>query len=121
MPRDLISDVTLSAMEKVLDSTAAPQRVIAHNIGNVDTPGFTRRDVSFDDQLARHLPAFKVKPAGDEEPIIAAEIPETRPIAEHASRSLAQPTSQPPLPDLSSADPAGLAKIVRGLIREEQE
>ena len=55
MPRDLISDVTLSAMEKVLDSTAARQRVIAHNIANVDTPGFTRRDVSFHDQLAQAL------------------------------------------------------------------
>ncbi len=63
---------------------------------------------------------FRVKPAGDEEPVIADEIPEARPIAAYASQSLQQP-SQQALPDLSSADPAGLAKIVRGLIREEQE
>lgn len=63
---------------------------------------------------------FKVKPAGDEEPVIAAQIAETRPIAPYASRSLQQGPQQA-LPDLSSADPAGLAKIVRGLIREEQE
>ena len=63
---------------------------------------------------------FKVKPAGDEEPVIAAQIAETRPIAPYASQSLQQGPQQA-LPDLSSADPAGLAKIVRGLIREEQE
>jgi len=55
MPRDLLSDVTLTAMGKVLDATAARQRAIAHNIANVDTPGYTRRDVSFHDQLASAL------------------------------------------------------------------
>jgi len=63
---------------------------------------------------------FRVKPAGDEEPVIADAISEARPIAAYASQSLQQAPQQA-LPDLSSADPAGLAKIVRGLIREEQE
>jgi flagellar M-ring protein FliF len=62
---------------------------------------------------------FKVKPAGDEEPVIAAEIPETRPIGAYASQSLQQQQQPQALPDLAGADPAGLAKIVRGLIREE--
>jgi len=63
---------------------------------------------------------FRAKPAGDEEPITAAEIPETRPIGPYASQAFQQQRSQQALPDLASADPAGLAKIVRGLIREEQ-
>jgi flagellar basal-body rod protein FlgB len=66
MPRDLIADVTLTTMEKVLDSTAARQRAIAHNIANIDTPGYTRRDVSFHDQLARALEG------ADEHPLAAA-------------------------------------------------
>ena len=63
---------------------------------------------------------FKVKPAGEDEPVIAAEMAETRPIASYASQPLPQQPASPALPDLAGADPAGLAKIVRGLIREEQ-
>jgi flagellar basal-body rod protein FlgB len=66
MPRDLLSDVTLTAMGKVLDAAAARQRAIAHNIANVDTPGYTRRDVSFHDQLASALSG------ADEQPLLAA-------------------------------------------------
>jgi len=66
MPRDLISDVTLAAMSKVLDATAARHRAIAHNIANVDTPGYTRRDVSFHEQIARALNG------ADERPLVAA-------------------------------------------------
>ncbi len=65
MPRDLISDVTLTAMERMLDFTAARHRVIAHNIANIDTPGFTRRDLSFHAQLAEALQG------ADEQPLAA--------------------------------------------------
>lgn len=64
---------------------------------------------------------FKVKPAGDEEPVIAAEIPEARPIGSYTSQSLQAPQQSHALPDLAGADPAGLAKIVRGLMRTEEE
>jgi len=74
MARDLLSDVTLSAMGKVLDATAARQRAIAHNIANVDTPGYTRSDVSFHDQLARAL-----EDAGDDPLLAASRVGEIRP------------------------------------------
>jgi len=78
MPRDLISDVTLAAMSKVLDATAARHRAIAHNIANVDAPGFVRRDVSFHDPLATALSD------GDEHPLLA---PERASDVDHSSRS----------------------------------
>jgi len=86
MARDLLSDVTLTAMGKVLDATAARQRAIADNIANIDTPGFTRRDVSFHDQLASALSD------ADEQPLLAAsrvsEV-EPRPVLDTQSPSRA--------------------------------
>jgi len=79
MARDLLSDVTLSAMGKILDATAARQRVIAHNIANVDTPGFTRSDVSFHDELARALtdadeqPLLTISRVGEVQPRTALD------------------------------------------------
>jgi flagellar basal-body rod protein FlgB len=63
MPRDLISDVTLTAMERMLDFTAVRHRAIADNIANIDTPGFTRREVSFHAQLAAALQGADEQPA----------------------------------------------------------
>lgn len=37
---------------KVLDLAAARQRVLAHNLANLDTPGFTRSDLDFSAELA---------------------------------------------------------------------
>jgi flagellar basal-body rod protein FlgB len=37
---------------KMLDLTAARQRVLAHNLANLDTPGFTRSDLNFTEELA---------------------------------------------------------------------
>jgi flagellar basal-body rod protein FlgB len=37
---------------KVLDLAAARQRVLAHNLANLDTPGFTRSDLNFTEELA---------------------------------------------------------------------
>jgi flagellar basal-body rod protein FlgB len=52
---DLMGDMMLTpnmaSLEKVLDGTVSRHRVIADNIANVETPGFTRKEVSFEDQL----------------------------------------------------------------------
>ncbi|PRR70272.1 Flagellar basal body rod protein FlgB [Moorella humiferrea] len=45
----------LYVLEKALDAATLRQRVIAHNVANVNTPGFKRSDVSFEEKLARAL------------------------------------------------------------------
>jgi len=42
-------------LERALDAAALRQRTIAHNIANVNTPGFKRQDVSFEDKLNQAL------------------------------------------------------------------
>lgn len=52
---DFFSDVTTMALTKSLDGVAMRHRVIANNIANAETPGFTRSDVSFEEQLKQAL------------------------------------------------------------------
>lgn len=42
-------------LEKALDAATLRQRVIAHNVANVNTPGFKRTDVIFEEKLVRAL------------------------------------------------------------------
>lgn len=42
-------------LEKALDAATLRQRAIAHNIANINTPGFKRYEVSFEDKLRRAL------------------------------------------------------------------
>ena len=51
MNRLLESEVG-AVCEKMLDFTARRQKVLAHNIANMNTPGFRRSDVKFSDDLA---------------------------------------------------------------------
>ncbi|MGI9951221.1 flagellar basal body rod protein FlgB [Moorellaceae bacterium AZ2] len=46
---------TLQVLSKALDAAALRQRTIAHNIANVNTPGFKRYYVTFEDELRRAL------------------------------------------------------------------
>jgi flagellar basal-body rod protein FlgB len=52
---DLMGDMMLTpqmaSLEKVLDGTVSRNRVLADNIANIETPGYTRKEVSFEDQL----------------------------------------------------------------------
>jgi flagellar basal-body rod protein FlgB len=48
---DLFLDTTSVVLAKVLDGSARRQRVLADNIANADTPGYTRQDLPFDAQL----------------------------------------------------------------------
>lgn len=51
----LFSDSTLMALEKALDASSLRQKVAAHNIANVNTPGFKRSYVAFEEELQQAL------------------------------------------------------------------
>ena len=51
----MLESVTSAALASALDGLAARQRAIAHNIANVNTPGYTAERVSFEDALARSV------------------------------------------------------------------
>lgn len=44
---------TLSVLSKMMELTTRKQQVIANNIANVNTPGYIRRDLSFEDEMNR--------------------------------------------------------------------
>ena len=48
----LFNDNKNLILKKMLDYTSVNQRVIAHNIANVETPGFTAKKVLFSRELA---------------------------------------------------------------------
>jgi flagellar basal-body rod protein FlgB len=47
----VFDDVTSVALHSALDGLAARQKAIAHNIANVQTPGYRATRVSFEDSL----------------------------------------------------------------------
>ena len=51
----MFSDLVTRALAKSLDAAGLRHRVIADNLANVETPGFMRSEVGFEDQLARAL------------------------------------------------------------------
>ena len=51
----MMEDLSFVALQKLLDAAALRQKVIANNLANVNTPGYCRRVVKFDDHLARAL------------------------------------------------------------------
>jgi flagellar basal-body rod protein FlgB len=60
---DLIADNTgmtimpsqFSLIGKLLDAAATRQRVISQNVSNVNTPGYRRQEVRFEEELSRRL------------------------------------------------------------------
>lgn len=46
---------TIQLLERGLDVATLRQRVSANNLANVDTPGYKRQEVSFEDDLAKAL------------------------------------------------------------------
>jgi len=48
---EIFSDLTTLSLIKSLDGLGIRHRVIADNIANVETPGFIRSEVSFEDSL----------------------------------------------------------------------
>jgi flagellar basal-body rod protein FlgB len=50
-----MTDLTSAVIAKSLDASGMRHRIIADNIANVETPGFTRSDVSFESSLQQAL------------------------------------------------------------------
>ena len=48
-------DLTMQAIRASLDGLAARQRIIANNLANSETPGYTAETVSFEDSLSSAL------------------------------------------------------------------
>lgn len=51
----MAGDVQTQVLSKILDLTAERQRVLAHNLANINTPGFHRMDLDFQADLAEAL------------------------------------------------------------------
>lgn len=60
-----ITDRTLAVLEKSLDLRAQNQQVIAGNMANADTPGYSARKLSFEADLQQAIkrPEMSTKPA----------------------------------------------------------
>lgn len=50
-----MGDLTYEILKKTLDASALRQRVTAHNIANVNTKGFKRSQVVFEDKLQQEI------------------------------------------------------------------
>ena len=57
----LLQDLTGLVISRSLDAAATRHRVIADNIANAETPGFTRSEVRFEDSLKDLLAAHDPK------------------------------------------------------------
>jgi flagellar basal-body rod protein FlgB len=55
LSRDLFTDTTSLVLAKCLDAAAVRHKVIANNIANVETPGYKRSEVLFEDHLKQVL------------------------------------------------------------------
>lgn len=53
MASGFFSDITSTVLSKTLDTAAARQKAIANNIANIETPGYKRSYVTFEDELKR--------------------------------------------------------------------
>ena len=51
----MISDLTQQVLVKAVDAAAMRHRALSNNIANVETPGYTREDVSFESELRMAL------------------------------------------------------------------
>lgn len=47
------TDAASTALSKTLDAAASRQKTIANNIANVETPGYKRSYISFEDELRK--------------------------------------------------------------------
>ena len=75
----MFDDVNLALLQQMLQATTLRHRAIAHNLANVNTPGYRRREVRFSDHLASAIAS------GDPEALRAAP-PEVRQASDPALR-----------------------------------
>ena len=55
MSNSFLSSVPMTIMERALYASSVRQNVISNNIANVNTPGFKKSEVSFEEQLQKAL------------------------------------------------------------------
>lgn len=67
------SDFTARVLERGLQAADLRHRVIAHNIANVETPGFKRSRVEFEQQLSQALEAGQDPSAVKPEVVLEAD------------------------------------------------
>ncbi len=90
MLRNLMTDLTSAVIGKSLDACGVRHRIIADNIANVETPGFTRSEVSFESSLKQALETADggdaVEKVGELEPSVEADtLSPTRPDGNNVS------------------------------------
>ncbi len=51
----LFSQTIIPVLEKSLAAYSLRQKVIANNIANIETPGYTKKEVSFEEELSQAL------------------------------------------------------------------
>ena len=51
----MFSGDAFSALQKGLSAASLRQQVIAHNVANINTPGYKRQDVTFEEEFGRAL------------------------------------------------------------------
>ncbi|MCU0703621.1 MAG: flagellar basal body protein [Fimbriiglobus sp.] len=64
----------LDLLSRVMDAAALRQRVIAQNVANVNTPGYRRLTVEFEDELGKALAAPGGTPAGVSPKVVVADL-----------------------------------------------
>jgi len=74
MSDSAFSDLTTQALAKGLDAMGLRHRVIAENIANVETPGYTRSEVTFEEQLRAILESGDIKSASAKLQQLRAEV-----------------------------------------------
>ena len=62
----------LGLLSKLMDAAQLRQQVIAQNVANVNTPGYHRLDVAFEDILAERLEGQNPADLGDLAPVVRA-------------------------------------------------
>lgn len=55
MIENLLLTKNMSLLEKGLDTASLRNQVLANNLANVDTPGFKRSDVAFEEELKKAI------------------------------------------------------------------
>ena len=106
MKHGLFSDLTSVTLASALDAAGLRHRVIADNIANVETPGFTRSEVSFEEKLKQ---AFE---SSDEDAILA-RVRQTRP-------EVRPDTSLPARPDGNNVSiDKEMAELAKNTLRYE--
>jgi flagellar basal-body rod protein FlgB len=63
-----ITPSQFTLLSKLLEGASLRHRVIANNVANVNTPGYRRLEVSFEDQLAQQLHSGRAEALAPVEP-----------------------------------------------------